>query len=154
MKEIILWVSGEKLVRFKFLLLTGPSSLGKTAFAKNLFGIDETHVVPCQNVLTPQLQGYVRSEHKAILFDEISSSCIEKNKQVFQANNDVALLGQTPSGDYVYHKYLYGTAMICCTNEWLEGIPRGSPAEEWLLTNSIVYECIENMFLPPTKPKP
>ena len=128
--------------------LSRRTHMVKRHLPRIFFGIDETFVVPCQNVLIPQLQNYVRSEHKAILFDEISSSCIEKNKQVFQANNDVALLGQTPSGDYVYHKYLYGTAMICCTNEWLEGIRRGSAAEEWLLTNSIVYDCVENMYLP------
>ena len=34
--------------RFMFLVLTGPSCMGKTQFAKSLFGIEHTLVVPCQ----------------------------------------------------------------------------------------------------------
>ena len=136
-----------KTNRFKFLVLTGPSCLGKTQFAKSLFGTDSTMVVPCQGVKSPDLHEYRRSQHKCILFDEVSSKCIEENKAVFQANNDVVLLGQSPTGDYVYRRFLYGTAMICCTNTWMEGIERGSSAEEWLLTNSIVYHCTEKLYL-------
>ena len=132
--------------RFKFLVLTGPSSLGKTQFAKKLFGEHQTLTIGCQNVSTPFLKDYNRKKHKAIIFDEVSSQCIHGNKAIFQANNDVVLLGQTPSAEYVYRVFLYGVAMICCCNDWMEGIDRGSAAEEWLLTNSIVYDCTRRMW--------
>ena len=133
--------------RFKFLVLTGPSSLGKTQFAKKLFGEKRTLTVGCQNVKAPFLKDFNRKEHKAIIFDEVSSNCIHDNKAIFQANNDVVLLGQTPSAEYIYRVFLYGVAMVCCCNDWMEGIDRGSAAEEWLLTNSIVYDCTKKMWV-------
>ena len=133
--------------RFKFLVLTGPSSLGKTQYAKDIFGEQSTLTVPCQNVKSPSLKDFVRGKHKAIIFDEVSSETIHNNKAVFQANNDIVILGQTPSEEYIYRCFLYGVAMICCCNDWMEGIMRGGAAEEWLLTNSIVYECKDKMWL-------
>ena len=90
-----------KASRFKFLVLTGPSSLGKTQFAKSLFGPEATLVVPCQGVKQPALKDFKRHSHRAVLFDEISSQCIHDNKAVFQANNDIVLLGQIPCQEYV-----------------------------------------------------
>ena len=136
-----------KTNRFKYLVLTGPSSLGKTAFAKSLFGIDSTFVVPCQGVEKPDLQEFKRYEHPCIIFDEVTSHLIASNKAVFQANTDVVLLGQSPTGNFVYRRFLYGTAMICCTNTWMEGVERGSRDEEWLLTNSIVVDCTERLWI-------
>jgi len=136
-----------RATRFKFLVLTGPSSLGKTQFAKNLFGTSSTLVVPCQGVKQPSLKNFNRSVHKAILFDEISSETIHDNKAVFQANNDIVLLGQSPCQEYVYSVFLYGVACIVCCNDWMEGIKRGSHAEEWLLTNSIVYDCDQKLYV-------
>jgi hypothetical protein len=132
--------------RFKFLVLTGPSCLGKTQFAKSLFGPERTFVVPCQNVKSPCLKGFKRSQHAAIVFDEADSDMIHDNKAVFQANNDIVLLAQSNCQEHVYSKFVYGTAMICCTNNWLENIERGSKAEGWLLANSVVYECTDVMW--------
>ena len=133
--------------RFKFLVLTGPSSLGKTMFAKSLFGQESTLVVPSQKVTIPDLHDFKRRKHKAIVFDEIESPCVAANKQIFQANSDVAILGQSPTGDYIYKRLLYGTAMILCTNTWMENIDRASSEEEWLLTNAIVVECTEKLWV-------
>ena len=133
--------------RFKFLVLTGPSCMGKTQYAKSLFGVSNTLVVPCQGVTNPSLKEYKRKQHKAILFDEISSECIHNNKAIFQANNDKVVLGQSPTMRDVYTVFLYGVACIVCCNDWLENIKRGSLEEEWLLANSIVYDCTEKMWV-------
>jgi len=132
--------------RFKFLVLTGPSQMGKTQYAKSLFGAENTLVVPCQNVASPNLKDFRRGVHKAILFDEVSSQLIHDNKAVFQANNDIVVLGQSPTQEYVYKVFLYGVALICCTNQWMTGIQKDSEEEEWLLANSIVYDCNEKMY--------
>ena len=133
--------------RFKFLVLTGPSCMGKTQYAKTLFGVSNTLVVPCQGVKNPCLKEYRRQRHKAILFDEISSECIHDNKAIFQANNDKVLLGQSPTMRDCYSVFLYGVACIVCCNDWLENIKRSSLEEEWLLANSIVYDCTEKMWV-------
>ena len=133
--------------RFKFLVLTGASCLGKTQYAKSLFGVSNTLVVPCQGVRNPCLQGFSRKQHKSIIFDEISSECIHNNKAIFQANNDKVILGQSPTMRDCYSVFLYGVALIVCCNDWLEDIKRGSLEEDWLLSNSIVYECTEKMWV-------
>ena len=133
--------------RFKFLVLTGPSCMGKTQYGKSLFGVDKTLVVPCQGVTNPCLQEFKRKKHKAILFDEISSECIHNNKAIFQANNDKVILGQRPTMRDCYSVFLYGVALIVCCNDWLEDVKRGSLEEDWLVTNSIVYECTEKMWV-------
>ena len=133
--------------RFKFLVLNGSSCLGKTQYAKALFGLENTLVVPCQGVTVPCLKEYKRNVHRAILFDEISSSCIVGNKAIFQANNDIVLLGQSPCQDHLYRVFLYGVALIVCCNDWLDGIKEDSPAEEWLVQNSVVYQCAEPMWV-------
>ena len=136
-----------KSSRFKFLVLTGPSSMGKTMFAKALFGVDATFVCQCQNVTKPDLQDFVRAQHEAIVFDELTSTTLVENKQIFQANSDVALLGQSPTGGHIYRRFLYGTAIIVSTNTWMQGIKRGSSEEEWLLSNAIVYDCTEKLWI-------
>ena len=133
--------------RFKFLVLTGPSSLGKTQYAKALFGIQNTLVVGCQGVANPCLQSFRRKRHKAIIYDEISSKCIHNNKAIFQANNDKVVLGQSPTMRDCYTVFLYGVAMIVCCNDWLEDIARGSLEEDWLLKNAIVYNCTQRMWI-------
>ena len=70
--------------------------LGKTQFAKSSRGVEEALVVPCQNATSPFLKDFRRGEHKAIVFDEVSSECIHANKAVFQANSDTVVLGQSP----------------------------------------------------------
>ena len=121
--------------------------LGKTQFAKSSRGVEEALVVPCQNATSPFLKDFRRGEHKAIVFDEVSSECIHANKAVFQANSDTVVLRQSPCQAHIYQKYLYGVAMICCCNDWLANIHRGNQEEDWLLKNAIVYECTEQMWV-------
>ena len=126
--------------RFKFLVLNGPSCYGKTQFAKSIFGVDNTLLVPCQNISSPCLKDYRRGVHKCIVFDECSSSIVVQNKMLFQANSDGVLLGQSQCNEYAYWKYLYCTPTIVCCNDWMVGIEANSPDANWLSTNSMVLE--------------
>ena len=132
--------------RFKFLVLSGPSCMGKTQFAKSLFGSANTLVVPCQGIDKPSLRDYKRYRHKAVLFDEISSQCIHDNKAIFQANNDIVMLGQSPTGQHIYHLFLYGCAIIVSCNDWMQGITPESLEEDWLEKNSIVMQIDKPLY--------
>ena len=81
--------------RFPFLVLNGPSRMGKTRYASQLFGIAKTLVLSCPGVLAPNLKPFQRHEHSCIVFDEGSRDMVFRNKQVFQAGVDVVMLGQS-----------------------------------------------------------
>ena len=60
------------LHRYKCLLLSGPSRVGKTAYARSLCGPGfETLEVNWSSGAEPELRAYRLSKHGLILFDEI-----------------------------------------------------------------------------------
>ena len=132
--------------RFKFLVLNGPSCYGKTQFAKSIFGVDNSLLVPCENISSPCLKDFRRGVHKCIVFDECSSSIVVQNKMLFQANSDGVLLGQSQCNEYAYWKYLYCTPMIVCCNDWMKGIEASSPDGNWLFTNSMFLEITHPLW--------
>ena len=73
----------EMLPRYKFLVLTGPSRLGKTAFARSLAvqGM-ETLEVNCASGAEPDLRAYRLATHDCVLFDEVHGSQVIAQKKV------------------------------------------------------------------------
>ena len=132
--------------RYKFLVLTGPSCMGKTQFAKSLFGPQVTLVAPCQKVTEPNLRNFDREVHKCIVFDEIKSPSISGNKAVFQANTEIVELGWSQCGEHIYQNLLHGIACIVCCNDWMVGVANGSDDADWLFQNAIVYNCSEPLW--------
>ena len=75
--------------RYKMLVLHGPSRTGKSRFARSLFGLGRTLVVDVQHAEHPDLRGYRRHEHLAVLLDEVASpQFIVSNKKLLQAHVD------------------------------------------------------------------
>lgn len=140
-RQYLEWTDGGvwgKDSRFKFLVLTGPSSFGKTQYAKSLWGSDYTLVVNCQNVMEPNLKAYSRRKHKAVIFDECACSTILFSKVTFQASVEGTMLAQSQCNEHAYWRFLYGIPLIVCCNDWLRGVK--DPADfEWLTTNAITY---------------
>ena len=132
--------------RFKFLVLNGPSCYGKTQFAKALYGEKNTLLVPCQGVVQPNLKGYQSTAHRCIVFDEISSKVIVRNKALFQANTDGVLLGQSMCNEHSYWRYLYSVPMVVSCNDWLEE-DLEAHEREWLIANSIVYQVCRRLWV-------
>ena len=87
--------------------------------ARSLFGMEDTLVVDVQHAAHPDLRGYRRHQHKAILLDEIASpKFIVANKKVLQAHVDGALLGQSATQLFTYEVFLWRTPIILTTNNW------------------------------------
>ena len=57
--------------------------------------------------------------HKAVLLDEVSWQQVIRLKVFFQAGVDGVDLGASQCNQFAYWRYLYGVAIICCTNQWL-----------------------------------
>jgi hypothetical protein len=109
----------EILERYKMLVLHGPSCTGKSRLARSLFGDSCTLVVDVQHAAHPDLRGYRRDMHKAILLDEMASpTFIVSNKKVLQAHVDGAILGQSATQLYTYDVFVWRTPLMVTTNNW------------------------------------
>lgn len=125
--------------RFTSLLLTGPSRIGKSWKALSLFGAASTLKVNCQGLPVgslPSLSGFNRSRHKAILFDEVRPDQVLGNKELFQAGAWPVALAQSNCGAFAYEVWVYGIAMILCSNFFPVGSEEQSSEEaDWLKAN-------------------
>lgn len=136
--------------RYKMLVLYGPSCTGKSRLARSLFGEDRTLVVDVQHADHPDLKGFKRKLHKAVLLDEVSSpSFIVANKKLLQAHVDGAILGQSATQLYSYEVFLWRTPIILTTNNW--ELSAFSPADKnWLTTNCVDVHINSPVWQPDT----
>ena len=107
--------------RFKFLVLEGPTSLGKTVLGMNLF--DNTFYCNMQCCDEPNLVKFKYGEHDSILLDEITWQKVISHKVFFQAGVEGVYLSESVCMQHAYWKWLYHIPLILCTNRW---IPRAS----------------------------
>ena len=127
----------EPLERYQMLVLHGPSCTGKSRLARSLFGVDCTLVVDVQHAQHPDLRGYRRQEHAAILLDEVSSpKFICDNKKVLQAHVDGAILGQSATQLYTYEVFLWKTPLMLTTNDFDYSAYTESQ-KNWIETNAV-----------------
>ena len=144
--------------RYKMLVLHGPSRTGKSRLARSLFGLDRTLVVDVQHAEHPDLHGYRRHQHLAILLDEVASpKFIVGNKKLLQAHVDGALLGQSATQMFTYGVFLWRTPVILTTNNWDLSSLAGDELE-WVSSNCVAVQVDTPVFEPTRKasalPKP
>jgi len=136
----------EPKARYKMLLMRGSSRSGKTQKAGSLFGMQHTLVANCQGTSPdlPSIAAFDRSEHRAIVWDEIDHKQVLANKVCFQAGVDPVSLGQSKCNGYAYRRWLYATPMILRSNvfAWPQDKNTKLSAEDadWLLKNIIFAE--------------
>ena len=98
-------------MRYKFLVLFGPSGLGKTEFAMSFAKSLESGLeLNCIIMDHPPLREY--DDHDLVGFDECSASCILKNRKVFRAPAKWVNLGSSPTNRYVYSSMLPGVKIV------------------------------------------
>ena len=110
-------ISTLRLARAKFLILEGPSRFGKTRFACDLFGANQTCVINCQGVQQPYLARYDAARHKAIVLDEPSAELVGRCKVFLQAGLDGCELYQSATQRYTRWYCVFNVPLIICTND-------------------------------------
>ena len=140
--------------RYCMLVLYGPSRAGKSRLARSLFGFDRTLVIDVQHAKRPDLHGFRRGEHMAILLDEVADpSFIVNNKKLLQAHVDGAILGQSATQTYTYEVFLWRIPIILTTNNW--DLTRLTEAElDWVRANCVAVHVAEPVFEARREPKP
>ena len=124
--------------RYRFLVLEGPSSVGKTVYARTLAPRSrETLELNCAGNTALDLRSFRREEHGAILFDEISPAQVASQRKLFQACCAKVQLGLSPTGQHVYSVFLHRVRLICCSNDWTRKLQQEpEDVQEWLNANS------------------
>ena len=137
------------MFRRSFLVLTGPTRLGKTIYGRSLFGHASTLELNCAGVSQPDLRGFDPLIHRAILYDEASAAMVLGNRRLFQGSTEEVTLAHSGTNMYTYNVYVYNVAMILTSNSWRhELVDLRSDDREWLEGNSICIDCKQPLFEP------
>eukprot|EP00966_Prymnesium_polylepis_P010281 237119-Prymnesium_polylepis.2 len=124
---------GIEKLRYKFLVIHGPSLTGKTEFAKSLFENAFLHRD------TIAWTGYNEDKHDAIIFDDIKGiyKHVSENRALFQAG--APIVTQT-SATNVHALTVDVTAkpLIITSND--------EPLGEWLLANAVVMNVTDPLY--------
>jgi len=133
--------------RYKFLVLDGPSQMGKTRFAASLTGPHKFLCLDCCSAVVPDLRGFSRSQHNLILFDEIHTATVLACKKLFQASIDVVSLGSSPTNNLLYNVWCHRVRMICASNCWSTELDACEPSDRaWLQANSVLVYVAEPLW--------
>jgi hypothetical protein len=145
------WLQDVQQVSFrkKFLVLEGPSGLGKTEYAKRLFGQPSV----CFEVNMAkndefELKTFKPKQHKMIFWDEASPSLVCNQRKLFQCPACWVQLGGSSTGCYSYKVWVNDACMVVSSNRWSEQVQRLPHLDAmWLLANQVLVPVTESMFL-------
>ena len=133
--------------RRKFLVLDGPTRMGKTAFAFSIVEAGAALEVNCAGVEDPPLRAFSQSKHRLILFDEASTHMVLKNKRLFQAPNTPVIVGSSPTNALAYSVFLGDTLLVVSSNDWereLGVLPENQ--RDWLVGNMVFVSVREKLY--------
>ena len=107
--------------------------------ALSLFTPDKTLKVSCQGLpcgVLPSLGRFDRSQHCAIVWDEIRPDQVLNNRELFQSNAHEQFLQQSVCNQHAYSVWVYHTAQILCANSFEpESPPLAEGDAQWLDSN-------------------
>ena len=131
--------------RYKFLVLQGPSRVGKTAFARSLCDPGfQTLEINCASGAEPDLRAYRLRQHGLILFDEIIPQQVVSQRKVFQAQSAKVQMGCSATNVYSYEVYVWGKKFVLASNNWDASLNQLSAADQaWIRANSFVLRVTE-----------
>ena len=134
--------------RYKFLVLSGPSRVGKTAFARSLCEAGkETLEINCASGQEPNLRAYRLRVHGLILFDEIVASQVAQQRKLFQAQSAPVQLGCSATNCHSYEVFVWRTKLVLASNNWHSSLAQLiAEDQEWINLNSIVLDVEEAMW--------
>ena len=137
----------QALHRYKCLVLSGPSKVGKTAFARSLCDPGfETLEVNCASGAEPELRAYRLSKHGLILFDEIVAEQVACQRKLFQAQSAPVQLGCSATNCHSYGIFVW-RKMVLASNNWESSLTHLSAADRArVVANSIVLVVTEPMW--------
>ena len=134
--------------RYMFLVLDGPSRMGKTRYAEGLVADGRAVVVDCAGAVTPDLSGFNRQKHDLVLFDELSVEAVIKNKKLFQSSLDSVCLGTSQTNVNILRLWMWRIRLVVASNCWKAEAAKVQNADgAWLKTNSVYVHVAEPLWV-------
>jgi len=135
--------------RYKFLVLSGPSRLGKTAFARTLCDTGlMTLEIDCAGGLEPDMRAYRLRKHGLVLFDEIKADQVAAQRKLFQAGSSEVQMGCSAANCHSYPVYVWRKKLVLAGNDWHESVASLPPDDkDWIKCNCIVLDVTEQMWV-------
>lgn len=138
--------TGTIRARYKFLVLTGPSQVGKSMFAAQLF--PPCHQCFCLGQSEPDLRHYNPATHRSICCEEVEPAMVLANRLLFQAGMQVVTMCQSKCQQHAFSIFVHGVPFILCSNDWVRRTAELPPeGREWLASNSVVVEANEPLYM-------
>lgn len=138
--EVDSWLRGFSIQRdrYPFLILEGPSKLGKTQFAESLAPPGRTLNIDCASATEPDLRQYRSEEVDSIIFDEAKAAMVIRAKRLFQAPMGMVNLGMSATNCNAYQVMVHRKRLIICSNTWSEEVALMSSSDAaWLTANAV-----------------
>ena len=141
LKRVEEWLSlfQEHRDRYPFLVLEGPSRMGKTQFAEQLVPRGRCLSVDCSSATEPDLRQYASDEVDCIIFDEAKAEMVIRCKRLFQAPVGMVNLGLSATNCNAYQVMVHRKRLVVCSNTWTHEV-MALPAIDasWLVANTFV----------------
>ena len=131
--------------RYDFLVMDGPSKMGKTRFVASMCFPEQFLLLDCSRAETPDLKDFERDLHEIICFDEASANMVIQSKKVFQSGLDICKLATSATNVNAYSVLMHRKKLVVCSNKWMKQVNAMTSVEdkEWLFDNS-VYVYIDS----------
>ena len=139
--------------RYQFLVLDGPSRMGKTCYARSLCSGNEPSAfleLNCAGAGEVFLKDFTWGKHELIIFDEITPKMVLAQRKVFQAGNSSVQLGSSATNCHIYTVHVHRVKMVLCTNNWrTEEAVMSLQDVQWLEANSVVVNVQTPLWVQP-----
>ena len=134
------------LHRYAFLVLDGPSRLGKTQYARSIAGPERTMEVSMSGGGALDMGSYDPLVHEVLVIDEADPQTIVDHKQLFQAGEADVALQTSATNCHSLVVNVSGKKIIVCSNVWSQRL-RELPweASQWVRANSF-YLGVEDVM--------
>jgi hypothetical protein len=135
------WLPQQQVLqaRQRFLVLDGPTRMGKSIYATSLCGPESTLEVNCASAgIEPDLRDFTPGVHEAILFDEARCCMVLAQKKLFQAPPAPVQMGNSRTNCHGYSVWVHGVKLIVASNSWHLELQEVSDGDRrWLEENSV-----------------
>ena len=143
--EVELWGKTFNIIRrgYRFLVLDGPSGMGKTLFARSKCPRNQEVLhVNCAAGGEPDLRQFEQGKHGLVIFHEIAARSVAAQRKLFQAGTDLVTLGTRSTIRNTYTVFVHRVRFVCVSNNWAASLQRLSAADRsWVEANSVLVRC-------------
>ena len=141
--------------RKRFLVLDGPSMMGKTEFVRCLFPIGSVLELNAANLEYVTMSGFDASLHRCLLWDEALPKLVTTNRKVFQHPACWVDLGHSPTGQHVVNVFLNDCCSVIATNSWRSEVEKLCEEDQaWLAANAVVFVVSKPLWEDPLEAQP